>query len=180
MTLFTTPPFAIIFICMALHENKACIRRIVEKIHPGIEKFGKNIAARYANPKTIILLSIFFTATATSFAFLASHLRIQETDDYVNYIFIQMALTGIFASGVVAIAWVLLSLNSIFKSLLAKVLLSLVVSACIIFFAPQRSRLLCGQLSISSVLHALVFWTRHSDSCLLIQLLCLCRTGNHI
>ncbi|MDO8039221.1 hypothetical protein [Janthinobacterium sp. SUN137] len=133
MTLFCTPPLGIIFIYMALHENKDGIKSIIEEVHPGIEKIGKNISKRYAKPRTMILLSIFFIATLISFSFLASHLNTPETDDYVNYIFVQMALTGIFASGIVAIAWVLLSLKSIFKSLLAKVLLSLVVSACIIF-----------------------------------------------
>lgn len=133
MTLFSTPPLGIIFIYMALHENKEGIKSIIEEVHPGIEKIGKDISRKYATPKTMILLSIFSAATATSFFFLLSHLKIQETDDYVNYIFTQMALTGIFASGIVAIAWVLLSLASMFNSLLSKVLLSLVVSACVIF-----------------------------------------------
>lgn len=132
-TSVTIPPAGIIFSYMALRENRENIRRFIIKTSPDTEKIIPALIERYNDPKTIFSLVIFSIATIGGFILLVSHLHIQGTDDYVNYILKQVALTGILVLGVSGIAWVLFSLGSIFDSLLAKVGLSLAVSACIIF-----------------------------------------------
>lgn len=133
LTSITIPPAGVIFSYMALRENKESIRRFIVKISPDTEKIIPALIKRYNDPKTIISLVIFSIATIGGLILLISHLHIQETDDYVNYILEQVALTGILVVGVSGIAWVLFSLNSVFASLLAKVGVSLAVSACVIF-----------------------------------------------
>ena len=133
LTSITVPPAGIIFSYMALRENKECIRRFIVKISPDTEKIIPALIERYNDPKTIISLVIFSITTIGGLILLISHLHVQETDDYVNYILEQVALTGILVIGVSGIAWVLFSLDSVFASLLAKVAVSLAVSACVIF-----------------------------------------------
>ena len=129
----TVPPAGLIFSCMALSENRERIKRLIIEISPDTEKIVPALIERYNNPKIIISLVIFSTATIGGLILLVFHLQIPATDDYVDYILKQVALTGILVTGVSGIAWVLFSLGSIFDSLLAKVVFSLAVSACIIF-----------------------------------------------
>lgn len=129
----TTPPLGIVFSYLALLENRKCIKELIVKWSPDTEKIIPALIERYSTPGTVISLILSSITTIISLIFLVMHLQIRETDNYVNYILIQAALTGFLVIGVSGIAWVLFSLNSIFESLLAKVWLSLAVSAGVIF-----------------------------------------------
>ncbi len=140
LILITTPPLGLAVVWMLIGSSPPtllALRRLKISTRKAIRLSAKEISSlvikKFQQPHVQLRIAILLIVEIYSLYLLFSHLQIRETDDYLWYAFKQIAFTGLLIISILGLAWVAFSLGSVFESLFAKVVVSLAISACILF-----------------------------------------------
>lgn len=107
-------------------------RQANRKLTPYFEMVNYFVDEKYEKQK--LLMGLSSLAVILSVALLFEHLRASNAvNDYLDYGLKQVLLTVMLGVSILALAWVLLPLETMFKSLFVKFVASIAVSACFLF-----------------------------------------------
>lgn len=101
-------------------------------IWPYFRSSKRIISDYYCRPRVVLAISACSSAILLAVLVLAHHVNIEATTDYLSYGLWQIAITGFLAISIGALAWILFSIEFAFKSTFVTLILSVIVSACVV------------------------------------------------
>lgn len=101
-------------------------------IWPHLRRSKRTIWEYYYRPATVVFILCCAAAILLSILSLISHMNAEATSDYLSYGLWQVAITGILAVSICALAWILFSIEFAFRSVFVTLVLSAIVSGCIV------------------------------------------------
>lgn len=99
---------------------------------PQLRASKRVIWGYYSRPRTVLLIVACTISISVAIFFLISHVNVEKTSDYLSYGLWQVVITGFLAISIGALAWVLFSIEFAFRSVFVTLVLSAIVSGCIV------------------------------------------------